>query len=139
MRREVASRENSRVDGELDRAVVPRPAHVHEPQSTYLPVGGQGCSTTVVTIEYVRYRVPAERSAEFVDAYRRAAVHLAAAPECRDVELARCEEDAESYVLRVTGSSTRDHLEGSPVRTIDLHTRTRPCSPRATRSSHNGQ
>lgn len=65
-----------------------------------------------MTIEYIRYRVPAERATEFEDAYRRAAVHLAAAPECRDVELTRCEEDPESYVLRLTWTSTRDHMEG---------------------------
>ncbi|MFI7673087.1 group II truncated hemoglobin [Actinophytocola sp. NPDC049390] len=63
-------------------------------------------------IEYIRYRVPAERSTEFEDAYRRAAVHLAAAPECRDLELTRCEEDTESYVVRLTWTSTRDHVEG---------------------------
>ena len=65
-----------------------------------------------MTIEYIRYRVPAERSAEFENAYRRAAVHLAAAPECRDIELARCEEDQESYVLRLTWTSTHDHMAG---------------------------
>ena len=65
-----------------------------------------------MTIEYIRYRIPAERCARFEDAYRRAAVHLAAAPECRDVELTRCEEDPENYVLRLTWTSTRDHLDG---------------------------
>jgi hemoglobin len=65
-----------------------------------------------VTIEYIRYRVPADRAADFEDAYRRAAVHLAAAPECHDVELSRCEEEPESYVVRLTWTSTRDHLAG---------------------------
>ncbi|WP_245931490.1 antibiotic biosynthesis monooxygenase [Actinokineospora auranticolor] len=65
-----------------------------------------------MTIEYIRYRVSADRAAAFEDAYRRAVAHLAAAPEFRDVELSRCEEDPESYVIRLTWTSTRDHLEG---------------------------
>ncbi|GLZ40285.1 antibiotic biosynthesis monooxygenase [Actinokineospora sp. NBRC 105648] len=65
-----------------------------------------------MTIEYIRYRVPADRAAGFEDAYRRAAVHLAAAPECRDIELSRCEEEPGRYVVRLTWTSTRDHLEG---------------------------
>ncbi|MCT2581861.1 group II truncated hemoglobin [Actinophytocola gossypii] len=65
-----------------------------------------------MTIEYIRYRVPADRSAEFEDAYRRAAAHLAAAPECRGIELTRCEEEPESYVVRLTWTSTHDHLDG---------------------------
>jgi hemoglobin len=64
-----------------------------------------------VITEYIRYRVPADRSAGFEDAYRRAARHLVAAPECRDVELTRCEEEPASYVVRLTWTSTRDHLE----------------------------
>lgn len=67
----------------------------------------------MVTIEYIRYRVPVERVAEFEDAYRSAAVHLAAAPQCHDIELTRCEEEPESYVVRLTWTSVRDHLEGS--------------------------
>ncbi|MGX7824707.1 globin domain-containing protein [Actinokineospora sp. 24-640] len=65
-----------------------------------------------MTIEYIRYRVTARRAAEFEDAYRRAAVHLAAAPECHDIELSRCEEEPESYVVRLTWTSTCDHLAG---------------------------
>ncbi|MCI3932734.1 group II truncated hemoglobin [Streptomyces sp. AN091965] len=64
------------------------------------------------TVEYIRYRVPAERAAEFLSAYTRAAVPLAAAPQCVDYELARCEEDFEHFVLRITWTSTKDHLEG---------------------------
>ncbi|MGH4033852.1 group II truncated hemoglobin [Actinomycetota bacterium Odt1-20B] len=64
------------------------------------------------TVEYIRYRIPAERSAEFLAAYTHAAVPLAAAPECVDYELTRCEEDFEHYVLRITWTSTKDHMEG---------------------------
>ena len=67
---------------------------------------------TTETVEYVRYRIPEDRSAEFLAAYTRAAAHLAAAPQCVDYELARCEEDFEHYVLRITWTSTEDHIEG---------------------------
>jgi hemoglobin len=63
-----------------------------------------------MTIEYVRYRIPAERSKDFLSAYGRAGQHLAAAPECKGFELARCEEDQEAYVLRIHWTSTEAHL-----------------------------
>lgn len=63
-------------------------------------------------VEYIRYRVPSERTGAFEDAYRRAAVPLSRAPQCVDYELTRCEEDTECYVLRIRWTSTRDHLEG---------------------------
>ncbi|MEV0122197.1 antibiotic biosynthesis monooxygenase [Streptomyces sp. NPDC050703] len=67
---------------------------------------------TAHSVEYIRYRIPSERSAEFLSAYTRAAVPLAAAPQCVDYELTRCEEDFEHFVLRVTWTSTKEHLEG---------------------------
>ncbi|GAA2242330.1 hypothetical protein GCM10010145_05670 [Streptomyces ruber] len=73
---------------------------------------------TVRTVEYIRYRIPEERSAEFLAAWTKAAAFLAASPACVDYELARCEEDFEHFVLRVTWTSTEDHLEG--FRTSEL-------------------
>ncbi|MFG2786952.1 group II truncated hemoglobin [Streptomyces sp. NPDC048419] len=67
---------------------------------------------TQETVEYIRYRIPEDRSAEFLAAYTRAATQLAAAPQCVDYELARCEEDFGHYILRITWTSTEDHLEG---------------------------
>lgn len=67
---------------------------------------------TVHTVEYIRYRIPEDRSAEFLAAYTRAAAQLSAAPQCVDYELSRCEEDFAHYVLRVTWTSTEAHLEG---------------------------
>lgn len=67
---------------------------------------------TTQTVEYIRYRIPEDRSAEFLAAYTRAAVRLAAAPQCVDYELARCEEDFEHFILRITWTSTEDHIEG---------------------------
>ncbi|MER7689896.1 antibiotic biosynthesis monooxygenase [Streptomyces sp. NPDC097610] len=67
---------------------------------------------TASTVEYIRYRIPEEKSAEFLAAYTRAAAQLAASPHCVDYELARCEEDVEHFVLRITWTSTEDHVEG---------------------------
>jgi hemoglobin len=65
-----------------------------------------------MTVEYIRYRIPAQDREAFEAAYRRAAVPLASAKQCRDYELTRCEEEPESYILRITWTSTREHLEG---------------------------
>lgn len=63
-------------------------------------------------IEYVRYRIPADRSAEFEAAYGRAAGRLAEASECVDFELSRCVEEAEAYILRIGWTSVAAHLQG---------------------------
>ncbi|MFC4499805.1 MULTISPECIES: group II truncated hemoglobin [Streptomyces] len=70
------------------------------------------------TVEYIRYRIPEEKSEEFLAAYTRAAGRLAASPHCLDYELARCEEDFEHFILRITWTSTEDHLQG--FRTSEL-------------------
>ncbi|MET7700945.1 antibiotic biosynthesis monooxygenase [Streptomyces sp. NPDC005485] len=67
---------------------------------------------TVQTVEYIRYRIPEQQSAEFLAAYTRAAAQLTAAPQCVDYELARCEDDFEHFILRITWTSTEDHVEG---------------------------
>ncbi|MFZ3559499.1 MULTISPECIES: antibiotic biosynthesis monooxygenase [unclassified Streptomyces] len=64
------------------------------------------------TVEYIRYRIPEDRSAEFLAAYTRAARQLAASEHCVSYELARCEEDFEHYILRIVWTSTEDHLKG---------------------------
>lgn len=63
-------------------------------------------------IEYVRYRIPADRAADFEAAYGRAAGQLAGAPECVDFELSRCVEEADAYILRIGWTSVADHLQG---------------------------
>jgi hemoglobin len=65
-----------------------------------------------VIIEYIRYRVPDAQAKAFEAAYRRAAVSLQTSPYCHTYDLARCEEEAESYILRITWTSTTDHLTG---------------------------
>ncbi|MEU9291026.1 antibiotic biosynthesis monooxygenase [Streptomyces sp. NPDC048275] len=67
---------------------------------------------TTQTVEYIRYRIPEQHSAEFLAAFTRAARQLAAAPQCVDYELTRCEQDFEHFILRVTWTSTEDHVVG---------------------------
>ncbi|MEV5750882.1 antibiotic biosynthesis monooxygenase [Actinoallomurus sp. NPDC052308] len=63
-------------------------------------------------VEYIRYRVPAERCDDFEAAYARAAVPLATAPQCVEYELTRCVDEPESYILRIVWTSADDHLTG---------------------------
>lgn len=63
-------------------------------------------------VEYIRYRIPGGRSAEFEEAYGRAARFLAEAPQCVEYELGRCVDEPACYVLRIVWTSAADHLEG---------------------------
>lgn len=65
-----------------------------------------------MVVEYIRYRIPAERDEEFVAMYRQAQRHLQRAPQCLSYELTRCAEEPERYVLRIEWQSTEAHLEG---------------------------
>jgi hemoglobin len=72
-----------------------------------------------MTVEYIRYRIAAERAAEFEAAYSRAAEALAAAPECVSYELTRGIDEPEQYVFRTTWTSpnalkaqNEEHLKG---------------------------
>ena len=63
-------------------------------------------------VEYIRYHIPTDRAADFEAGYARATESLAAAPQCRDYELTRCVDEPEQYILRITWTSAKDHLEG---------------------------
>ncbi|MDR8407976.1 antibiotic biosynthesis monooxygenase [Nonomuraea sp. 3-1Str] len=63
-------------------------------------------------VEYIRYRIPDERSVDFEEAYGKAAVFLAKAPQCVDYELSRCVDEPACYILRITWSSAEDHTQG---------------------------
>ncbi|MFF4771440.1 group II truncated hemoglobin [Microtetraspora fusca] len=63
-------------------------------------------------VEYIRYAIAEGRAEEFEAAYARAARSLAAAPQCVDYELSRCVDEPASYILRITWTSARDHMEG---------------------------
>ncbi|TNC48567.1 antibiotic biosynthesis monooxygenase [Rubellimicrobium rubrum] len=63
-------------------------------------------------IEYIRYQAEPARAQAIVEAYRVAAAHLRAAPECLSQEVAVCEEDASAVTVRLIWSSTDGHLQG---------------------------
>src|SRR6185503_14501558 len=76
------------------------------------PAGGP----SVMTVEYIRYRIPAKSAADFEAAYARAAEALAAAPECLGYELTRGVDEPDQYVLRIVWTSLKaqkeDYLTG---------------------------
>lgn len=63
-------------------------------------------------IEYTRYRIPLDRSAEFESAYAEAAIHMKNSPYCLRYELTRCTEEPERYILRIEWGSVEGHLQG---------------------------
>jgi len=72
-------------------------------------------------VEYIRYRLPPERCAEFERAYGLAGEPLLASPHCQAYELTRCTEDPTCYVLRIEWDSAEGHLQGFR-RTADFRT-----------------
>jgi heme-degrading monooxygenase HmoA len=63
-------------------------------------------------VEYIRYRVPADRAPAFEEAYRAASGALDASPHCEGYEVARCTEDQSTYVVRIEWDSLEGHLGG---------------------------
>ena len=63
-------------------------------------------------IEYLRYTVPEDRAAAFVEAYAAASEPLLSSPHCLSFDLARCVEDPTRFVLRIEWTSADDHLKG---------------------------
>jgi len=61
-------------------------------------------------IEYVRYRVPEGKEADFESDYASAIVHLKESEYCLGCDLSRCEEEPDRYILRIEWTSTDDHL-----------------------------
>ena len=64
-----------------------------------------------MVVEYIRYSLTQHSADELVAAYREAAEHLRAAPECLGYELTRCEEEPSSFILRIQWTSTAEHLD----------------------------
>lgn len=65
-----------------------------------------------MVLEYIRYTVPEERSAEFEDAYRRAAAVLDADSHCLGYEVSRGVEEPEHFVVRIQWDSVEGHEQG---------------------------
>ena len=63
-------------------------------------------------VEYIRYGIDEARATDFVAAYRSAGDALLASPHCLAFELARCEEEPTSFIVRIEWTSTEEHLRG---------------------------
>ena len=64
-----------------------------------------------MVVEYIRYTIGPERAEAFEAAYARAVLPLSRSPYCVDHQLTRCEEEPSAYIMRITWTSTADHLE----------------------------
>jgi quinol monooxygenase YgiN len=65
-----------------------------------------------MTVEYIRYVLTNHTPEAFVAAYADASKHLVAAPECLGYELMQCEEEPNSFVLRIVWTSKVEHMQG---------------------------
>lgn len=63
-------------------------------------------------VEYIRYELKQHNSDDLAAAYRLAAPHLEAAPQCLGYDLSHCVEEPSSLILRILWTSTEDHLQG---------------------------
>lgn len=63
-------------------------------------------------VEYVRYQLTRHTPEALIDAYSVASMSLRAAPECLGFELAQCEEEPNSLILRILWTSREAHLNG---------------------------
>ncbi len=62
-----------------------------------------------MVLEYVRYRVPADRHEEFERAWSEAQQALRDASQCQGYEVSRGVEEPENYVVRIECSSVQEH------------------------------
>lgn len=62
--------------------------------------------------EYIRYRIPADQTTAFLDAYSEASKSLQASRHCLGYELSRCTEAPECFILRIHWDSSDGHLKG---------------------------
>jgi len=65
-----------------------------------------------MTIEYIRYVLKDHDPAAFISAYTEACKHLAASPECLGYDLDQCDDDPNTFVLRIRWISVEAHIEG---------------------------
>ncbi len=65
-----------------------------------------------MVVEYIRYVVGEDRSAQFEQAYRQASAVLEADPHCLGYEVARGVEEPERFVVRINWDSVEGHENG---------------------------
>jgi quinol monooxygenase YgiN len=63
-------------------------------------------------VEYIRYRVPPERAADFLAAYDTAAATLEGDGRCLSYEVSQGHEEPDRFVVRIEWTSLEDHLQG---------------------------
>jgi quinol monooxygenase YgiN len=63
-------------------------------------------------VEYIRYKVPATRAADFLAAYGAASAVLDASPHCLSWEVGRGHEEPEHFVVRIEWDSLEGHEQG---------------------------
>jgi hemoglobin len=63
-------------------------------------------------VEYIRYAIPADRSAAFLDAYAEAATVLQRDPHCLAYEVAQSHEEPTHFIVRLEWDSLDGHLAG---------------------------
>jgi quinol monooxygenase YgiN len=65
-----------------------------------------------VIVEYIRYRIAADRRPAFERAYEDARKILERSEHCLSYEMTRCTEEPTSYVVRIEWDSIEGHLQG---------------------------
>ncbi len=65
-----------------------------------------------MVVEYIRYRIDADRREAFEGAYSKAAASLDASSHCLAHEIARGVEDPEAYIVRIEWDSIEGHEQG---------------------------
>ena len=63
-------------------------------------------------VEYIRYQIPAERHAEFIEAYRSAGRDLAASRFCLRHEISQGIEEPDNFIVRIEWTSVEEHEKG---------------------------
>lgn len=63
-------------------------------------------------VEYIRYRIPSARHAEFLAAYQAASADLAASPNCLAYEISQGVEEPDNFTVRIEWDSIEGHEGG---------------------------
>ena len=61
-------------------------------------------------VEYLRYKIDADRQQDFIKDYQAAATPLLSSPHALSFDMCQCVEDPEQFILRIEWTSPEDHL-----------------------------
>lgn len=64
-----------------------------------------------MTVEYLRYTVPADKQTAFIRDYTSAREPLLQSPYAQEFEMCQCVEDPSQFILRILWTSAEDHLQ----------------------------